>query len=65
MAMDTSDIHRGCRFSISELDSAGWRWTLHPESQAGAKAVLIYGEVSGTREDAIKAAHAAIERQMK
>ena len=62
--MDDSSTHRGCRFSISELDSAKWRWTLHPEHRDHAPEAL-YGEVSGTREDAIKAAKAAIERHMK
>jgi hypothetical protein len=62
--MDSSITHRGCRFSISELDSAKWRWTLHPELHNHATEAL-YGEVSGTREDAIKAAKAAIERNMK
>jgi hypothetical protein len=62
--MDSSIMHRGCRFSISELDSAKWRWTLHPELRDQTTEAL-YGEVSGTREDAIKAAKAAIERHMK
>jgi len=63
--MDSSSTHRGCRFTISELDDkANWRWTLHPQNQADAEKMTLYGEVSGTREDAIKAAQAAIERQM-
>jgi len=63
--MDKSNIHRGCRFSISELENAKWRWTLHPEEQANVIKSKLYGEVSGTRDDAIRAAKAAIERQMK
>jgi hypothetical protein len=63
--MDNSNVHRGCRFSISELGGANWRWTLHPQDQADATKSNLYGEASGTREDAIQAAKAAIERQMQ
>jgi hypothetical protein len=55
--------HRGCSFSITELDNGKWRWTLHPQDGDKAQKSKLYGTISGNRDAAIEAAHAAIENQ--
>jgi hypothetical protein len=59
---NTATYH-GCSFSVTELENGKWRWTLHPEDRDHALKAKLYGTVSGTQDDAIKAAHAAIDHQ--
>jgi len=54
--------HRGIAYSVADNRNGTWRWKLHPKLVPNTSTLLISGEVSGTQNDAITAAEAAIDK---
>ncbi|MGD0109643.1 MAG: hypothetical protein ABSC06_37305 [Rhodopila sp.] len=60
--LDESSFHRDVGYSISDLGNGKWQWKLHPKLKPGSEvASIISGEISGTHDEAVVAAKAAID----
>jgi hypothetical protein len=55
--------HRGTVYAVRMTDTRRWRWEVTPPACVGGLREEG-GEVDGSQEDAIRVAHAAIERQV-
>jgi hypothetical protein len=56
--------HRGVGYSLTDLGNGAWRWATHTSTLGHPSSVIESGEVSGTHDDAMRAAKAAIDRRL-
>jgi hypothetical protein len=56
--------HRGVPFSIEDKGDGKWGWKLHPYLVVPKMRSIISGEASGTLQDAIATAEAAIDGEL-
>ena len=65
IVMSIPEPYQGIEYSVSNIGGDRWRWTLHPKLESGVAGRIESGEVSGTQDDAIEAAKAAIDKMDK
>ncbi len=56
--------YRGVAYSVSKQEDGHWKWTLHPRIVPNTSGPITQGLVSGTQDDAIAAAEAAIDAEL-
>jgi hypothetical protein len=62
--MKIPEPYRGIAYSISDKGAGKWEWKLHPKVEPNIFREIRSGEVSGTQDDAIRGAEAAIDEML-
>ena len=63
--MKIPEKYRGIQYSVSNNGNGKWGWKLHLTLKHNVDmSPVISGEVSGTQDDAIAAAEAAIDKEL-
>lgn len=56
--------HRGVGYSLTDIGNGAWCWAVHSSTLGRPSSVVESGKLSGTHDDAVSAAKAAIDRQL-
>lgn len=59
--MDGSTFYREIGYSVTALGNGRWQWKLYPKKVPDVLRTVVSGEISGTFDDAVVAAKAAID----